>query len=313
MRAIAKAEDDLPDLAQSVLVSNQSLSKFGGKYAGSSKIADMAVQARNANGRLETKLVVEVGFSEGYDALIDDARLWLEGMNSVSVCILVCFDEEPRYQCPVDIDMEDEEFDKLGFPDEQELSPEDFHLEGPFGPAIYRGRVNEELDNEDEAPDDEEATDEEAADEEAEDEEAADEEAEDEEAADEEAEDEEAEDEEAEDEEAEDEEAEDEEAEDEEAEDEEAEDEEAEDEKLVWVGRISTAFLEWWVRDAKTGKAKKYGKRRVSYILLVKISLLIGCYRSLLLLAKSTSNEAALWNLRQKMTVLYQLTVITSA
>jgi hypothetical protein len=103
---------------------------------------------------METKLVVEIGFSEEYNALINDIRLWLEGMNSVSMCMLVSFDEEPWYRYPVDDNMEEEEFKKLGFPDPGELRPEDFHLEGPFGPAIYEGRANEELDNEE--PSDEE-------------------------------------------------------------------------------------------------------------------------------------------------------------
>ena len=191
------------------------MNQFDGQYLGSVKIADLAVQIRNARGQMETKLVVEIGFSEEYNALI---RLWLEGMDSVSICMLVSFDEEPRYRCPVDDNMEEEEFKKLGFPDPGELRPEDFRLEGPFGPAIYKGRANEELDNEE--PDDEEPGDEEPDDEEP--------------------------------------------------------DKELDIKELVWVGRISTAFLEWWIRDAKTGKAKKYGKRRVSYTLLMRISLLIG-------------------------------------
>jgi hypothetical protein len=33
----------------------------------------------------------------------------------------------------------------------------------------------------------------------------------------------------------------------------------------MWAGRISSAF-EWWKRD-RTGKANKYGKRRVGYSL----------------------------------------------
>src|SRR4051794_15834119 len=113
---------------------------------------------------METKLVVEIGFSEEYNALINDIRLWLEGMSSVSMCMLVSFDEEPRYQCPVNDNMEEEEFKKLGFPDPGALRPEDFRLEGPFGPAIYKGCANEELDNEE--PDDEEPGDEEPDDEE---------------------------------------------------------------------------------------------------------------------------------------------------
>lgn len=205
-RAIDQAEIDLPYPAQCFCVQGQAMNRFDGQYLGTVKIADLAVQIRNARGQMETKLIIEIGFSEEYDDLINDVRLWLEGMNSVSMCMLVSFDEEPRYQCPVNDNMKMKKFKKLGFPDPEELRPEDFHLEGPFGPAIYKGHANGELDNEDEEPDDEEP----------------------------------------------------------------------DDKELVWVGHISTAFLERWIRDAQTGKAKKIGNRRVSYILLMRISLLIG-------------------------------------
>jgi hypothetical protein len=172
------------------------MNKFEGQYSGSAKIADLAVQVTNPDGQLETKLVVEIGFSEKYADLVKDIRLWLEGMSSVSMCVLVSFEEEPPYQCPIDNNMDEEEFKKLEFPNPWELEPKDIHLESPFGPATYKELDGEELD-----------------------------------------------------------------------------DEELDNKKLVWVGRISTAFLEQWKRDKKTGKAKKYGKRVVSYLLLMRISL----------------------------------------
>src|SRR5256885_6829369 len=98
-KAIDQAEIDLPYPAQCFCVQGQAMNQFNGQYLGSVKIADLAVQIRNARGQMETKLVVEIGFSEEYNALI---RLWLEGMDSVSICMLVSFDEEPRYRCPVD-------------------------------------------------------------------------------------------------------------------------------------------------------------------------------------------------------------------
>jgi hypothetical protein len=70
-----------------------------------------------------------------------------------------------------------------------------------------------------------------------------------------------------------DEEMDDEELDDEELNDKELDSEELDNKKLVWVGRISTAFLERWKRDKKTGKAKNYGKRVVGYLLLMRISL----------------------------------------
>jgi hypothetical protein len=164
MSAIAESQTDLPLSARLFCVTGQAMRGFRGQYLGSTKTADLAVQITNAKGQYETKMVVEIGFSEEYEALIKDARLWLEGMSSVSLYVLVSFEEEPRYRCPVDNNMDEEEFKKLGFPDPWELKPEHFHLKGPFGPAIYKGLDDEELGDEelgdeelgDEEPDSEE-------------------------------------------------------------------------------------------------------------------------------------------------------------
>jgi hypothetical protein len=229
--AIAESQADLPRPARLFCVTGEEMNEFEGQYFGSAKIPDLAVQITNTNDVLETKMVVEIGFSEDYEALIRDARLWLEGMSSVSLCVLISFEEKPHYQCPVDGKMDEERFKKLGFPDPWELKPEHFHLEGRFGPAIYKGLDDEELD--DEELDDEELDDEELDDEELDDEE----------------------------------------LDDEELDDEELVNKEPDIEELKWTGSISTAFLERWKRDAGDGKARKYGKRVVSRILLMRISL----------------------------------------
>ena len=230
--AIDRAEADLPLAAQCLCVTGEEMTEFEGQYEGSAKIADLAVKVTDADDGWETKMVFEIGFSEEYEALMDDAKLWLEGMSSVSLCVLVSFEEKPRYQCPVDDNMDEEKFKKLGFPDPSELKPKHFHLEGTFGPAIYKRPDNDEPDNEE--PDNEEPDDEEPDNEEP-DQELGDEEPDNEEPGD--------------------------------------DDEGPDNEELKWVGNISAAFLERWKRDAKTGKAKKHGKRVVSYILLMKISL----------------------------------------
>jgi hypothetical protein len=241
MTALAEAEADLPRPARCRCVANEEMNGFEGQYLGSTKTADLAVRIRNADKELETKMVVEVGFSEEYQALINDARLWLEGMSSVSLCVLVSFEEEPPYQCPADANMDEEKFKKLGFPHPDKLRPRDFYLKGTFGPAIYKRLHNEEL--EDEEVDDEEVDDEEVGDEESDHKESDHEESDHEE------------------------------SDHEESDHEESDHEEPDNEELKWVGKISTAFLERWKRDATTGKAKKSGRRVVSYILLMRISL----------------------------------------
>jgi hypothetical protein len=214
--AVIEAEIGLPRDVRCVFVYNEEMGGFKGQYSGSNKIADLAVQIKNADSELETKLVFEIGFSEKYEDLVQDVRLWLEGKSSISMCVLVSFIED---ECPIN----KEEFRKLKFPNPWELEPKDIDLEGPFGPATYKGLVDEVEDEEveDEGVEDEEVEDEEVDDMELDNEEPS---------------------------------------------------EELDNKRLVLVGPISAAFLERWKRDKKTGKAKKYGKRIVSYLLLTKIS-----------------------------------------
>src|SRR5205809_5841819 len=72
---------------------------FEGKYAGSQKIADVRIQARNVNGKPEMRLAVEVGFAERYEDLVRDIQLWLEGTSTVSVVLLVQLEESAKYSC----------------------------------------------------------------------------------------------------------------------------------------------------------------------------------------------------------------------
>jgi hypothetical protein len=242
--AIVQAEADLPLPVRCFCVTGEKTNGFEGQYLGSAKIPDLAVQTLNADHILETKMVVEVGFSEEYNDLISDVKLWLEGMSSVSLCMLISIVEKPYYKCPVKDKMDEEKFEKLGFPDPGELKPQHFYLEGRFGPVIYKG-LDDELDDEevgDEEPDDEEPDNEEVDDEEVDDEEVDNEEVGDEEPDDDEVDD----------------------KVDDKVGDEESSDEEPDIGELKWVGSISTAFLERWRRNARTGEAQKYGKRIVS-------------------------------------------------
>jgi hypothetical protein len=64
-------------------VQGEEMKGFSGEYAGSSKVADLAIQINNADDELENKMDFEIGFSQDYEDLVKDAKLWLEGMKSV--------------------------------------------------------------------------------------------------------------------------------------------------------------------------------------------------------------------------------------
>ena len=64
--------------------------------------------------------VVEIGFAETYEELIDDAKLWTEGNTDIRTVILIKVEENPRYHSPTS-KLEDDEVENLGFPDPKDL------------------------------------------------------------------------------------------------------------------------------------------------------------------------------------------------
>jgi hypothetical protein len=85
-------------------------------------------------------LVLEVGFSETYEKLVEDTQLWLEGNSKVSMVTLVKFCETPKYSCPVSLDEDnDNSLESLGIPlDFRAFDENEITLEGEYGPAIYK-------------------------------------------------------------------------------------------------------------------------------------------------------------------------------
>ena len=111
---------------------------FEGIYTGSKKAAGLALDIKNDMGVPRVKFVAEVGFSETYEELVQDAKLWLEGKKTVSLVMLVKLKEDPCYQCPMR-NLTESEFAALGFPPMNEIEDQPFTLSGPYGPAVYKG------------------------------------------------------------------------------------------------------------------------------------------------------------------------------
>jgi hypothetical protein len=83
----ANLPEDLQD--QSQLMWEEDCKGFGGQWLGSRKRPDLAIEVRNADGEYDIKFVLKVGLSESYDQLVEDARLWLEGMRQVYMVGLI--------------------------------------------------------------------------------------------------------------------------------------------------------------------------------------------------------------------------------
>src|SRR5437667_10262018 len=104
------------------------------------KRPDFAITQMAANGITEVKWVLEVGLSEGYEQLVSDMKLWLEGQPQVSMAVLVKMEETPTYNRPVDPGMDDDDFKKLGIPEQpSDVRVRDFTRQGEYGPVTYQG------------------------------------------------------------------------------------------------------------------------------------------------------------------------------
>ena len=136
-RGFNAMQESLPNKLSSRIntTANEDFNGFEGNYTGSTKTPDLAVQFENDDGNPEIKFVLEVGFSETYEDLVRDAKLWLEGQHEVSIVVLVKFEETPSYRCPV----RDENFETLEFPSVSEIKFENFKLQEEYGPVVYEG------------------------------------------------------------------------------------------------------------------------------------------------------------------------------
>ncbi|KAH0562763.1 hypothetical protein GP486_002592 [Trichoglossum hirsutum] len=134
----ARSNLQVSDASRTVrTITDERHSDFRGRHQGSTKFPDLGVIFKRSDGRLQLKLVVEVGFPEKYDSLVRDARLWLEGSRTVPTVILVQVEESPSYSSPLS-NLEDEEIERLGLSRQPEY---DFSAGGDFGPVVFKGLV----------------------------------------------------------------------------------------------------------------------------------------------------------------------------
>lgn len=81
--------------------------------------------------------MLEVGFSESYEQLAQEARLWINGTSTVFVRVLVNLQENPRYRCPNSY-LSDADFERLKLP--LATTPRMFQLpQNQYGPASFKG------------------------------------------------------------------------------------------------------------------------------------------------------------------------------
>lgn len=125
-----------PDICKKIRLRNQRHNNFVRDYFGSIKIPDVGVFFDHGDDGQKIGFILEVGFTESYESLVEDARLWLEGNPRTNAVVLVKIEESPAYKCPIE-ELSEEVFDKIGF-DEKNIDEADFETEG-LGPVVYKG------------------------------------------------------------------------------------------------------------------------------------------------------------------------------
>ncbi|MCJ1481294.1 hypothetical protein MMC06_001451 [Schaereria dolodes] len=137
---VAKAFLSPANRKQLAIVGAQEVGSFQGSYQSSSKEPDALFVYPPPNGPISYTCAVEVGFSERYEDLVEDIRLWIEGAR-MRMVILINVDEAPRYRCPT-YGLQDDEIEDLELPAIRALNTSMVSLEDKtdrFGPLQMHG------------------------------------------------------------------------------------------------------------------------------------------------------------------------------
>ncbi|MCJ1285564.1 hypothetical protein MMC26_004905 [Xylographa opegraphella] len=122
--------------AHLVVVGSQRVGAFRGIYENSTEEPDVLFKYRRQDRKTSYTAVVEIGVSESYEELVDDAKLWIEGTREIITVILIKVEENPAYRSPIS-KFEDDDVENLGFPDYKDLDTDMVISKDPnstFGP-----------------------------------------------------------------------------------------------------------------------------------------------------------------------------------
>ncbi|KAL9135267.1 MAG: hypothetical protein Q9175_003535 [Cornicularia normoerica] len=145
IKSAAGAEQDLRSeiVRQIDVVGTQKVGAFAGAYDGSNKEPDVLFKYKGQDHKVLYTAVVEIGFTETYEELIDDVKLWIEGNRNMRTVILIKVEENPRYSSPTS-KLQDDEVQDLGFPDPRDLDTSIVTQKDPndsFGPLQINNLV----------------------------------------------------------------------------------------------------------------------------------------------------------------------------
>ena len=111
---------------------------FSDKYSTFKKIPDLAVEYLDIDGVTRLKLIIEVGFFQSYESLVEDVKAWIEGSGTVQQVILAKFEEFPVYKNPLrklsKDDIAQVDISKCSVANENDVT-----LESDRGPVLFEG------------------------------------------------------------------------------------------------------------------------------------------------------------------------------
>ncbi|KIX92580.1 uncharacterized protein Z520_11756 [Fonsecaea multimorphosa CBS 102226] len=106
--------------------------------ADEAKVGDLTIYQETPKG-LKARWVLEVGFSETYDELLEDIQTWLMAKQAEVVYgVLMKITEEPKYRCPL-LNIPSEELEARRLKSRGDITRQDFVMEGEYGPSSYQG------------------------------------------------------------------------------------------------------------------------------------------------------------------------------
>ena len=140
IRELGKKTNTFPESVQDRIDISPALDVvgFSDKYSTFKKIPDLAVEYLDTDGVSRLKLVIEVGFSQSYESLVEDAKAWLEGSGTVQRVILAKFEEFPVYKNPLR-KLSKDEIAQVDTGKCSVANENDVILESDRGPVLFEG------------------------------------------------------------------------------------------------------------------------------------------------------------------------------
>ncbi|MCJ1357674.1 MAG: hypothetical protein MMC33_007670 [Icmadophila ericetorum] len=141
-RALIFATDMLPaSIGLRIGYTTLEIEDFRGIYRGSRQAPDFALTLSSEEGIDFIKLVVEVGFGESYEELVQEATKWLEGKPEVSVVVLLKLEETKSTgeDSMAALNAKDDKFACLDSANWTEFNASAIDLLEDFGPARFKG------------------------------------------------------------------------------------------------------------------------------------------------------------------------------